>query len=333
MSAPKRWDDRMVEEFGKDWRDHDCASYMRDELRDLRAALAIESAALADAVRHVSNLKERAALQAQPGEAKDAQQVVEQSPYEAITLANLRAGKLSAARVYVGYCELSEELKAANGAIKRYQAQAAPAPFTADDVTQEFTLDTIVSGLLHDCEHGPEVWRAALDEYIRVERNLADLAKPAPATLSDDAAEGLEILDSLIENIEAQGNYSKHTTIGFLQQIRQCIAAASSSQEDAKDAVIATVTISKWRGLENTEFQLQADLPDGTHNLYLEATNGNQSRDSQDAARYRLIKSKIGLYAGWWQVQIRPAKSVPLEDIEIYFERDIDAALAAKETK
>ncbi len=49
---------------------------------------------------------------------------VEQSPYEAITLANLRASKLSAARVYVGYCEVSEALKAANSAIKRYEDQA-----------------------------------------------------------------------------------------------------------------------------------------------------------------------------------------------------------------
>lgn len=42
-----------------------------------------------------------------------------------------------------------------------------------DDVTQEFTLDTIVHGLLHDPDRGPEVWRKELDEYIRVERNCA----------------------------------------------------------------------------------------------------------------------------------------------------------------
>lgn len=59
-------------------------------------------------------------------------EAVEQSPYEAITLANLRAGKLSAARLYVGYCELSGELQAAKGAIKRYQAAPQPRPATID---------------------------------------------------------------------------------------------------------------------------------------------------------------------------------------------------------
>lgn len=43
------------------------------------------------------------------------------TPYTPITLANLKAGKLTAARVYVGYCEVSEKLKAAEGAIKRYE--------------------------------------------------------------------------------------------------------------------------------------------------------------------------------------------------------------------
>ena len=37
---------------------------MKAEIADLRAALAVESAALADAVRHVGNLKERLATQA-----------------------------------------------------------------------------------------------------------------------------------------------------------------------------------------------------------------------------------------------------------------------------
>jgi hypothetical protein len=117
-----------------------------------------------------------AALQSQQGEAK----AVEQSPYEAITLANLRAGKLSAARVYVGYCEVSEELKAANGAIKRYQTQAedpqratAPAPAIAAAI------------------HYPDHWDTAA--YPTAESALSELTawfkcsecKPAPATLSD----------------------------------------------------------------------------------------------------------------------------------------------------
>lgn len=47
-------------------------------------------------------------------------------PYAAITLGNLKAGKLTAARVYVAYCELRGELDAANGAIERYKALATP---------------------------------------------------------------------------------------------------------------------------------------------------------------------------------------------------------------
>lgn len=64
-----------------------------------------------------------AAIAAHDADTNAGNQPVKQSPYEEITLANLRAGKLSAGRVYVGYCEISEELKAANGAIKRYQAE------------------------------------------------------------------------------------------------------------------------------------------------------------------------------------------------------------------
>ena len=50
-------------------------------------------------------------------------QEVPTDPYAEVTLTNFKAGKLSAARIYVAYCELSEELKAANGAIERYAAQ------------------------------------------------------------------------------------------------------------------------------------------------------------------------------------------------------------------
>ncbi|QJD91781.1 hypothetical protein HH213_17815 [Duganella dendranthematis] len=72
---------------------------------DLEAADHIEKLAIA-----LSDLRSTVAAGNEP----------QQSPYEDITLANLRAGNLSAARVYVGYCEVSEALKAANGAIKRY---------------------------------------------------------------------------------------------------------------------------------------------------------------------------------------------------------------------
>lgn len=49
--------------------------------------------------------------------------------------------------------------------------------------------------------------------------------------------------------------------------------------------------------------------------------------DALDAARYRFIKSKIGMYAGWWQVQIPATSRAPMEDLEAYFEFDIDAVM------
>jgi hypothetical protein len=110
----------------------------------------------------------------------------------------------------------------------------APAPFTADDVTQEFTLDTIVSGLLHDCEHGPDVWRAALDEYIRVERNLAAVAAPALATLSDQAV--LTKMRELEPNWNAYGGSRDSAVNLCITSVRALLTAAGSSQEDAKDA-------------------------------------------------------------------------------------------------
>jgi hypothetical protein len=91
-------------------------------------------------------------------------QSADQSPYEPITLANLRAGKLSAARVYVGYCELSEALKAANGAIKRYEDRARAA----------VTESAEASSFDQECMRiGQEVQRAAKilpeDWSIRIE--------------------------------------------------------------------------------------------------------------------------------------------------------------------
>lgn len=34
---------------------------------------------------------------------------------------------------------------------------------------------------------------------------------------------------------------------------------------------VGTYTVSKYKGYENTEYQISADLPEGTHNLYAAA--------------------------------------------------------------
>jgi hypothetical protein len=55
------------------------------------------------------------------------------------------------------------------------------------------------------------------------------------------------------------------------------------------------------------------------------------SADATDAARFRKVVENIGMYAGWWQVQIRAANLLG-DDLEKQFIEAIDAAIAqAKE--
>lgn len=55
----------------------------------------------------------------------------------------------------------------------------------------------------------------------------------------------------------------------------------------------ATVTISKFRGyLENTGFELLAELPDGTHKLYIAPLPAMSTVDARDAARYRWLRQQ-----------------------------------------
>ena len=55
----KQWHERT-----NDLSDQGCIAALKEEVVELRAALAVESAALADAVRHVGSLKDRLAAQA-----------------------------------------------------------------------------------------------------------------------------------------------------------------------------------------------------------------------------------------------------------------------------
>jgi hypothetical protein len=73
--------------------------------------------------------------------------VAQADPYAEITLSNLRVGKLTAARIYVAYCELSEELKAAKGAIKRYAKAAQATPASAGEKAADASAgDVTASG-------------------------------------------------------------------------------------------------------------------------------------------------------------------------------------------
>jgi len=51
-------------------------------------------------------------------------------------------------------------------------------------------------------------------------------AQPAVVAAIDDLHEGRTLLDDLIASITKHGNYSQEATITFLNQIRQCFAAA-----------------------------------------------------------------------------------------------------------
>lgn len=61
---------------------------------------------------------------------------------------------------------------------------------------------------------------------------LAQLAKRE--ALLESAAEGASILRSLIENIEAKGNYSPESTVSFLQQALHCVSQALSPSASAE---------------------------------------------------------------------------------------------------
>lgn len=47
----------------------------------------------------------------------------------------------------------------------------------------------------------------------------------------DEAKEGIEILDNLIDSIHKHGNYSKDATLLFLSQARQCFSALERLRE------------------------------------------------------------------------------------------------------
>lgn len=135
---------------------------------------------------------------------------VEQSPYEEITLANLRAGKLSAARIYVGYCEVSEQLKAANGTIKRYSdeltsaraALAAQAPKNIGSVVEALQKIAKTETEVFDEDEGCNVI-VFMDAEEMVEIARAALAAQTPAPLIGWKIVPVEATNEIICAIEA----------------------------------------------------------------------------------------------------------------------------------
>lgn len=71
-----------------------------------------------------------------------------------------------------------------------------------------------------------------------IEAIKAIRAEAAAGAVPDDESEALEILDNLIDSVKKHGNYSAEATLGFLGQLRQCLAVApeAAPSQQAKAA-------------------------------------------------------------------------------------------------
>jgi hypothetical protein len=65
----------------------------------------------------------------------------------------------------------------------------------------------------------------------------------------EDAKEGVQILDDLMENVERQGNYSQDTTLTFLGQIRQCFNGIDAVRLSSTPAAVGRPIDEKAGGL------------------------------------------------------------------------------------
>lgn len=108
------------------------------------------------------------------------------------------------------------------------QAQALVAFFGGNDCEVTVTErpsdwgDEAPSGLYAYCTEYP----AEGTEYLgKTEADDSAGQQGGSDSADANADEALEILNSLIKSIEQHGNYSKESTLGFLGQIRQCLAA------------------------------------------------------------------------------------------------------------
>lgn len=91
----------------------------------------------------------------------------------------------------------------------------------------------------------------ALDAAWR-EMLSASPQPPQAGARTDDVAEGLEILDNLIDSVSRHGNYSKEATLTFLSQARQCFAAPAAPS-------VAPTTDEFMRVLTEYEGSLQSE--------------------------------------------------------------------------
>lgn len=196
MKKIKTWDKRLGTVA-----DLSIEEAMQAEIRDLRATLAIETAALADAVRHIGNLKERLASQ------------VEAADYGQLSgnLAAL-AGSMDASGI-ASRSEAALVLKAAHALAQR--AASAPASRTQllPMQTEEDQEAGIIREWFFDCDgHYLDVARDKDGKYSVLFRNRADAtevwhdqaAPPAAAKVAQDSwrdAARIQQIDLALEKL------------------------------------------------------------------------------------------------------------------------------------
>ncbi|WP_312488278.1 hypothetical protein [Massilia timonae] len=97
-------------------------------------------------------------------------------------------------------------------------------------------VDSLVDGTQHYASGGTVPAELRLvGEGLRPLTAPAAQQAAAPGALDADAAEGVELLDTLIDNIEKDGPYSSETTLTFLNQIRQCFTAPGTPEAPAEN--------------------------------------------------------------------------------------------------
>ena len=89
----------------------------------------------------------------------------------------------------------------------------------------------------------------------------------------------------------------RNSTTDFAERKAELIAHIDAHLASSSDKPVATVTISHFRncpGMENVDFQMETDLPDGTHKLYLAPTESSVSEADEramfEAARQRIAE-------------------------------------------
>ncbi len=125
-------------------------------------------------------------------------------------------------------------------------ASQSAASIDEDDLKHSFRA------LLMDNTHLAPAKRDMLADALiifvkaNIERATPPAAMPAQGSMvpvdGDDVGEAVEILESLIENIKKDGNYSAEATLTFLGQVKQCLAAPAIPTQQLTDAEIIAIS-------------------------------------------------------------------------------------------